>query len=748
LCNRRDAVGHRSHHESELIVAIVRVALPVAAHRLFDYWLPAGLSVAPGSVLVVRLGGRRLHGVAVEIVDNSELAPERLVPVDEVLSELAPIPDDLREVASFISTYYQEPIGLCFAQLLPPLTRGRGSGAMRIPLARAYGLTSAGRAALLARVPREATAASRAFALLSRADGAITEDLRGEGSGAWRAFCKWRRDGWVEPVTDFVATDPAPSLNAEQRAAVDAVVAQGSAFHASLLRGVTGSGKTEVYLAAAARVIGAGKQALLLVPEINLTPQLEQRIATALPSVRVAAMHSGLASGERLRRWQGAGRGDIQLLVGTRLAVFAPMPRLGLIVVDEEHDTSFKQQDGVRYHARDVAVYRARLRGVPIVLGSATPSLESYAQAKRGRYRRLDLPRRATEHSTLPPVRLVPTRDPGHVEGISPALRGAIAERLARKEQALLFVNRRGFAPSLLCAACGWKAMCPRCSARLVVHRVEAMLRCHHCGHAAALPTACPQCGNQDLLPLGFGTQRLEHALAALYPDARVLRIDRDSTRRTGSFEEMREDIEAGAVDILVGTQMLAKGHDFPRMTLVGVLGADNALYSAEFRATERLFALLEQVAGRAGRGAIAGEVMVQTDFPDHPLYKALVDHDYDRYAETLLAERQSLGLPPFAHLALLAAESRSRESTMSFLTAAADRGRAVLSADGNRCELYPPVPAGLARRAGMERGQVLVQSEDRRALQAFLPRWRAALEDLGERRVRWSIDVDPLSFA
>jgi primosomal protein N' (replication factor Y) len=668
-----------------LIVAIVRVALPVAAHQLFDYWLPAGLVPDPGSVLVVRLGRRRLHGVAVEIVESSEVAPERLIPVDEVLSDVPPIPTDLRELAGFVSTYYQEPIGLCLAQTLPPLTFGKG-----------------------------------------------------------------RRERRVEPLLEVVARVHAPprGLNPDQRAALDAAVAEPFAFRPSLLQGVTGSGKTEVYLAAAARVIDAGRQALLLVPEINLTPQLEQRIASALPAVRVAALHSRLGALERRTRWLAAARGEIQLLVGTRLAVFTPLSRLGLIVVDEEHDASFKQRDGVRYHARDVAIFRAQLRGVPIILGSATPSLESYAQAKRGRYLWQKLPQRATAHSALPMVRLVPSRDPGNIEGIAPALQHAIAVRLAKREQAMLFINRRGFAPSLLCAACGWKAMCPRCSARLVVHRDDAMLRCHHCGHTALLPASCPDCGNQDLLPLGFGTQRLERALTDLFPGARVLRVDRDSTRRKGSFVVMRDAIEAGEVDILVGTQMLAKGHDFPRMTLVGVLGADNALYSAEFRATERLFALLEQVAGRAGRGALAGEVLVQTDFPEHPLYKALVGHDYDRYAEALLAERRSLGLPPFAHLALLAAEAKTRGPMMSFLDAAAERGRAVIAAHACRCEIYPPVPAGLARRAGMERGQVLVQSKDRRSLQAFLPLWRCELELLSERRVRWGIDVDPLSFA
>ena len=433
--------------------------------------------------------------------------------------------------------------------------------------------------------------------------------------------------------------------------------------------------------------------------------------------------------------------------MGTRLAVFAPLPRLGLIVVDEEHDGSFKQQDGVRYHARDVAIYRARLRDVPIILGSATPALESYAAARRGRYRRLLLPRRASARATMPAVSLVPNRSPDTHEGMGLRLRAAIAERISRGEQTLLFINRRGFAPSLLCAGCGWKAQCPRCAARLVVHRTEATLRCHHCGHSEPVPRSCPECGNQDLLPLGFGTQRLERALSELHPASRILRVDRDSTQRKGAFATMRTAIAAGDVDILVGTQMLAKGHDFPRLTLVGVLGADNALYSADFRATERLFALLEQVAGRAGRGVLPGEVIVQTDFPDHPLYAALVDHDYDRFAQALLSERELLGLPPFAHLALLTAEAASRALVDVFLGHAVEQGRSLVSSHALRCEVYPPVAATIARRAGLERGQVLVQSTTRSALHDFLPRWRAELERRGPRRVRWNLDVDPLAF-
>jgi len=662
-------------------LAIARVAVPVAIDRLFDYWLPAGLQVEPGSVVKVVLGRRRVHGVVTEIVRSSELPPDRILPVQEVVEALPPLPEDLRALAQFVAAYYQQPIGQCFALLLPPLS---------------------------SRLARRS-----------------------------------------KPRVDAVADESAASaaaieLNAEQRRALDAALPRPPGFAVSLLQGVTGSGKTEVYLAAAARVIGEQRQALLLVPEIHLTPQLEQRIAAALPGVRVATLHSALAPAERLDRWLAAARGEAQLVVGTRLAAFAPLPRLGLIAVDEEHDLSFRQQDGVRYHARDVAIYRARLRDVPVLLGSATPSLESYAQAQRGRYRWLKLAQRAKPRAALPSVRLVPNRDPDSIEGVGHSLRAAIAERLARREQSLLFINRRGFAPSLLCVACGWKAMCPRCSARLVVHREAGQLRCHHCGHGEPIGAACPQCGNRDLYPLGFGTQRLERALGELFPDARIMRVDRDSTRRAGAFAAMFRAIVAGEVDILAGTQMLAKCHDFARLTLVGILGCDNALYSADFRATERLFAVLEQVAGRAGRGALRGEVLVQTDFPAHPLFAALIGHDYDRFADALLTERRSLRLPPYGHLALLAAEASRRAAVSSFLERAAERGAMLARAQEKRCEVFPPVAAALARRAGMERGQVLVQSSDRRSLQHFLAQWREDLERMGSRTVRWSLEVDP----
>jgi primosomal protein N' (replication factor Y) len=537
-------------------------------------------------------------------------------------------------------------------------------------------------------------------------------------------------------------------LNDDQRRAVDAILLARREFAPFLLQGVTGSGKTEVYLAAAAAAIAAGGQVLILVPEINLTPQFLHRIADALPARKAVMLHSRVSASERLQHWKAAADGDIDLVLGTRLAVFAPLPRLALIIVDEEHDPSFKQQDGVRYHGRDVAVWRARQRAVPIVLGSATPALETFMQAQRGRYGWLKLPQRAVAAAEPPRVVFVPNRDARLLEGMSAPLLDAIELRLERGEQALVFINRRGFAPSLLCGSCGWQAGCPRCSARLVVHRDARMLRCHHCGHAERMPTACPDCGNIDLLPVGHGTQRLERALAERFPVARIARIDRDSTRKKGAFAGVRDQVHAGAVDVLVGTQMLAKGHDFPRLTLVGVLGADNALYSADFRATERLAALLFQVSGRAGRRELPGEVIVQTDFPTHPLARALARHDYDSFAEVLLAERRATMLPPFAHLALLLAEAPRRDAVDAFLAAASEAGRNVAREQEIDVEVFPPVPAMLPRRAGLERGQVLAQAVERPAMQRFLPHWRRAIDALPGRRVRFTLDVDPLGFA
>jgi len=732
---------------------IARVALPVALRSSFDYWVPEGLAIERGLVVRVSLAKRALIGVVVDIATKTDVGQERLQPIYEIVDGVAPLPDDLLRMADFVSGYYQEPLGLVLSQMVPPLgsTRGwEGGDARAIPPF--LGLTEKGRIALASSLAR----APSARALFERWRGSpggvlAATDVAALPAHLRRWVRRWRESGWIDeapPPSEPAGASRAPALNIKQQSAVAAIARALGRYAPFVLDGVTGSGKTEVYLAAAAQCIAAGGQALLLVPEINLTPQLLQRISRALPARRAVTLHSRLPAALRRRHWNLAAAGEADLVLGTRLAVFAPLPRLGLIVVDEEHDPSFNQQEGVRYHGRDVAVWRARHRGVPIVLGSATPSLETLHQAQRGRYERLVLPARAIASAGLPGVIFAPHRDPAAIEGIGRRLHDAIALRLARGEQSLVFINRRGYAPSLMCASCGWQAGCSRCTARLVVHKDAGLVRCHHCGHAERLPSSCPECGSVDLSPRGFGTQRLERALAERYPTARIARIDRDSTRQRSAFADVRDRVDAGLVDILVGTQMLAKGHDFPNLTLVGILGADNALYSADFRATERLAALLFQVAGRAGRAALPGEVIVQTDFPEHPLYRALASNQYGEFSASLLAERRAAGLPPFAYLALVTAEAPSREAVDDFLDDVRDRGVSLARSSGGGVAVFPPVPATMARRAGLERGQVLAQSEDRRALQRFLPSWRGAIEALPGSRIRWAFDVDPAGFA
>ncbi|MDR0776262.1 MAG: primosomal protein N' [Azonexus sp.] len=535
-----------------------------------------------------------------------------------------------------------------------------------------------------------------------------------------------------------------PDLTAEQAAAV-AAVALDAGFSVHLLYGVTGSGKTEVYLRLIERVLACGRQVLLLVPEINLTPQLEERVRARFPQRTVVALHSELAEAARERNWRAAFVGGADIVLGTRLAIFTPLPRLGLIVVDEEHDPSFKQQDGMRYSARDLAVVRARQVGVPAVLGSATPSLETWANAGGGRYRRLTLSERANRQATLPQIRILDTRRLPLHEGIAAPLLAAIDERLARGEQSLVFLNRRGYAPVLACPACGWVSHCRRCAANLVLHLADRRLRCHHCGFEQRIPSACPTCGNQDIHPFGRGTQRLEEWLQGKFPAARILRVDRDSVKSRKQWEVMLERIHSGEADILVGTQMLAKGHDFPKLTLVGVLGADAALYAADWRAPERLFAQLMQVAGRAGRAELKGEVVIQTQYPEHPLFTALAVHDYAGFAASQLQEREQAGFPPYAFQAVLRAEAPQMADAIAFLKAAA--ALPTVAAHGEVL-LYDPVPMRMARLANLERGQLLAESLSRPALQAFLPQWREAIEGLkAPARLRWHLEVDPLEF-
>jgi primosomal protein N' (replication factor Y) len=658
---------------------VLRVALDVPVVKLFDYLDAEGPLSQPGDRVAVPFGARQRVGVVIEASEGSKLASAKLKRIARVLEGAPRLASEWLEFIAFLAGYYQRPIGESVMGALPPRLRS------------------------LRPLPAASSTPPASFSLR------------------------------------FV---PGHEPNAAQARAIERIGGALGTFRPFLLHGVTGSGKTEVYLRLIARSLEKGGQALALVPEISLTPQLEARFRQAFPGARIAVLHSALAEAPRTHAWLDAARGNAQIVLGTRLAVLAPLPRLALVVVDEEHDASFKQQEGLRYSARDAAVIRAQRAGCPVVLGSATPSLESWHNCRCGRYTLVELPQRAVPGARLPELRVLDLKREAVEQGIAQPLADAIRRRLDAGEQSLVFLNRRGYAPVLACEACGWAAGCARCSARLVLHSADRRLRCHHCGAEHPVPRACPTCGNVDLRPLGRGTQRVEETLGLLFPAARIVRIDRDSARRRAELARVLASIQRGEADILVGTQLLAKGHDFPKLTLSCVLNADSALLSTDYRAAERLFATLAQVAGRSGRHASAGEVLVQTRYPAHPMFTALARHDYAGFAESQLAERSAAGFPPFVHEAALRAEARKLEAAMAFLRAAA---RMLRPPAGVR--IYDPVAHVITRRAGYERAQLLVQSAARPPLQEFLRAWSARLFDAPPKAVRWHLDVDPIEF-
>ena len=661
---------------------VLRVALDVPVAKLFDYLTDDATPADAGDRVVVPFGARQRVGVVVEIADASSVAVARLKPVARVLGDAPRLPADWLEQMRFLASYYQRPFGETVAGALPARLRS------------------------LKPLPRRRKSAEAA------------------AGGAAQRFVSRHE------------TNPA------QVHAVERIGAAVGSFRPFLLHGITGSGKTEVYLRLIAQVLARGMQALVLVPEIGLTPQLEARFQQAFPDTRIAVLHSALEDAARTHAWLDAARGDATIILGTRLAVLAPLPRLGIVVVDEEHDASFKQQEGLRYSGRDAAVVRAKLAGCPAVLGTATPSLETWFNCRAGRYELIALPERAVPGSRLPTVRTVDLRIESAEHGLAKPVLEAIRRRLASGEQSLVFINRRGYAPVLACEACGWAAGCKRCSARMVLHSTDQSLRCHHCGAQEKVPRECPACGNVDLRPLGRGTQRIEETLTALFPAARILRIDRDSTRKRADLARTLEGVGRGEGDILVGTQLLAKGHDFPNLTLVCVLNADSALLSTDYRSAERLFATLSQVGGRSGRREQPGEVLVQTRYPGHPMFQALIRHDYAGFAESQLAEREAAGFPPYVHEAALRAEAPRLAAAMAFLRAAAR----LMDVPG-AIQVYDPVPHVITRRAGFERAQLLLQSSSRPALQDFLRLWSAALPASSSSGVRWHLDVDPIEF-
>lgn len=728
-------------------MTVLRIAVPSPLRTLLDYRPPAdGALPPPGSRVRVPFGRREIVGVVLEHAEHSELAPERLRAIGAVLDETPLLSPDLLALARWAADYYQHPIGEVVAQVLPVTARRARTATGR----RAAGLelSAEGRAVdpeTLTRAP----ARRRALELLTAAeDGRLALAAlaaRGVSGAVARALVA---EGWarrIELAPEAATTGagdgaepPAPS--AEQAAAVAAIDGGRAGFRALLLDGVTGSGKTEVYFSAMRAALDAGRQVLLLVPEIGLTPQTLARVRRRFPEP-IALLHSGLADGERMEAYRAARAGRARIVLGTRSAVFAPLPDAGLIVVDEEHDDSYKQQEGFRYSARDLAVKRASLLGLPVVLGSATPSLASLANARAGRYAHLRLTERVAG-ATMPELELVDVERHDAPDGLSGPLLEAMRAALARDEQVLVFINRRGFAPVLMCRSCGWIAECPRCDARLTVHARPESLRCHHCGTQRPLPSRCPSCGDVEPLPVGIGTQRTEQALTQHFPVTPVIRIDRDTTRSGSRLEDTFAGIREERAAILVGTQMIAKGHHFPRVTLAAVVGADGAFFSADFRAGERQAQILLQVAGRSGRADRPGRVLIQTRHPEHPLLRTLLAGGYEAWAELALEERRALGLPPYGHLALVRAEAGDRALPERFLGAAA----ALLRARGGSVAVLGPVPALMARRQGRERMQLLLQAADRGSLHRLLATSMPELDALPDaRRVRWSLDVDPL---
>lgn len=673
----------------------LRVALDTPLDTFFDYrWVSApeetNVSCLPciGQLVLVPFGRQEITGIIVDIVETTMVPADKLRDVIAVRDALPALTAEWMALTKFAADYYQRPLGEVALPALPKNLKVAKTASLDRALKKLGKLS----------FPHDATPQA-------------------------------------EPV-----------LNSEQQAAVNTIT-QTREFSPYLLFGVTGSGKTEVYLQSAARILAESAigQILILVPEINLTPQFEARIRSRFPGLLLSTLHSGMAEGERLLNWLAAHQGQARIVLGTRLAMLASMPDLRLIIVDEEHDPSYKQQEGLRYSARDLAIWRAHQLRIPVVLGSATPSLESWHGTQSGRYRLLELHERAVKDAVLPVVKIINLEREKPSEGLTPRLIASIRQRLEKGEQSLLFLNRRGYAPVLACDACGWISNCTRCTANLVLHKGDHRLRCHHCGLEQRIPRSCPTCGNIDLQPLGRGTQRMEETLASIFPEARVFRIDADSTRLKGSAAAAFERVHDGEVDILIGTQMVAKGHDFKRLTLVAALNPDAALFSQDYRASERLFAQLMQVSGRAGRtaqkeGGSISEVLVQTRYPDHPLYHALMAHNYQSFATDLLQERQQAQLPPFMYQALLRAEARELATAIEFLQQAASCTQHI------GITINDPIPMTMTRIANVDRAQLLVESVSRPALQAFVKEWIVTLRAM-KSRVKWSVEIDPVDI-
>ena len=731
---------------------ILQVAVNTPLNRYFDYLYPEnwdGRAVHRGVRVRVPFGRTRVIGIVTGLPSATEWPRAKLRHALEVLDREPILDDGLMDLLEWAAAYYHHPPGEVFWTALPGLLR-RGDAADALEeYWRATGsVTSEEVEGLRRRAPRQA----EILGLLAAQPGGVAAKELALTHTGWRTPMRTlAKKGMVEtferaPRNEVrpsgEASEPGPVLTAHQRAAIETLLEHEGGFASFLLDGVTGSGKTEVYLQLIEQTLRSNRQVLLLVPEIGLTPQLVERLKRRL-NVALAILHSGLTGRDRLAAWRAARSGEAKIILGTRSAVFSALKAPGLIVVDEEHDLSFKQQDGFRYSARDLAVYRAKQHAIPVILGSATPSLESIHNANSGRYVHLKLPERP-DASQPPAAGLIDLRHHAARQGLSTPLLTAVRRHLDAGGQVLLYLNRRGYAPSLFCTGCGWVADCRRCDARMTVHRAEHRLECHHCGATQAVPQLCGACGC-ELKPVGQGTERIEETLAHEFPGLPIARIDRNTMQRRGAMEDAFAQIRSGHARILVGTQMLTKGHHFPDVTLVGVVNADQGLFGADFRSSERLAQTIVQVSGRAGRAQRPGEVLIQTAYPEHPLLQELISNGYDSFAAAALEERRDASWPPFSNLALLRAEANRKELPLDFLAAARRAALAIATAD---IEVLGPASAPMERKAGFYRAQLLLQSSHRGVLQSMLARWREEIEKTKEaKRVRWSLDVDPLEL-
>lgn len=728
--------------------SILKVAVGIPLRQIFDYLLPPDISadrLQEGARVNVPFGRQQRVGVIIEIVDRSDLDEGKLKACTELLDNTPIFDSQQIKLLKWASAYYHHPVGEVFAAAMPAELRKGGSASppqvemWRVSSTVEISTTSAS----LSRAKRQ-----RAFFdwLATQTEGASRSDCQ-LFSTNWRDAARkleekhliemFLTDRPTEPFNDQASREQQHALNDQQQQALDAISAGLHAFQVTLLDGVTGSGKTEVYFRAMQKVLDADQQVLVLIPEIALTMQLIERFRKRF-HCPIALIHSGLSDSERLRSWHDARSGEARVVIGTRSAVWSPLPALGLIIIDEEHDASFKQQEGFRYSARDVAMMRAQGANIPIVLGSATPSLESIQNVQRDRYQHCVLSERAGAASP-PPIRFIDLRTVKLEEGLSPQLIDQLRLRLERGEQSILFLNRRGFAPVVMCHDCGWIASCQHCDAKMTYHQQYRVMRCHHCGAQRAMMPKCEACSSMDLISVGQGTERISAALETIFPNARVLRIDRDTTRGKDSLTEMLNKIDNGEADILVGTQMLSKGHHFPNVTLVGILDADSRLFATDFRATERLAQLIIQVAGRAGRAELPGEVYIQTHQPDHPILMSLARYDLKGLTKQLLEERQLTNLPPFSNAVMLRADSPVSGEAMGFLQTV----RSHIQPSEN-LEVWGPVVAPMERRAGRYRAQLLLIGSERRELHHQLSQWLAMIDSWKKPpNCRWSVDVD-----